>query len=199
MIKYFVVLLQITKEETHIPLDEYSPNSLKLEEEEYAPITTEKVLPSTLKNLSPSLIVAGVMGNLEPVEKVAESEPMTGRYLTLYRSRMSRRIEIKKRIKEKTKLKNSYSGRENVEETGVGEEEVVVQIINSPTKFMFKASLSRCHSESPTAVNILETSPSSLYDKFTLCKSQTIMEMPPKDQLNCDNHPFFMDCLSISE
>lgn len=83
----------------------------------------------------------------------------------------------------------------------MGEGEMEVQIITSSPK---ARSSSRpqspdiipstlCCCKYPRNISL------ALYDKFNSCKSQTTFLTTPKDQVACDNHPFFMDCLDICE
>lgn len=70
-------LLQVIKEEkkdiTPFPMDLESPHSSELDEEKDAPTLTEKMLPGILREQSPSNIVIGELGALEPYEKVTKS------------------------------------------------------------------------------------------------------------------------------
>lgn len=55
-------------------MDIYSPGSLELREEEATPVETEEVLPGTLIDQTPFMIVMEVMGTLEHQEEVEESK-----------------------------------------------------------------------------------------------------------------------------
>lgn len=75
-------------------------HSLEPEEEKAAPTATEEVLPRILEDLSPSKIIAQVLGTLEAKEEVAEPElGDDGRDQTTCQSMKSRRTETKKRIR----------------------------------------------------------------------------------------------------
>lgn len=72
-------------------------------------------------------------------------------------------------------------------------------IIASPPEFKLKALLFKYHTKPTCCWDIPKISSSCLYDKFISSKSYETVEAPSKDQLNCDIHPFFMDCLDISK
>lgn len=70
------ILLQTTEQETPLPVVMYSRNPLELEEEDgVAPIEAEEPLPGTGEDPSPTVILARVLGTLEPEREVAKSEP----------------------------------------------------------------------------------------------------------------------------
>lgn len=71
----FAILLQIIEEGAPIAMDVDSPNSLELEGETSCSYRVEEVLPSTEEDLSPSVIIARVLGTLAPEVEVPEFDP----------------------------------------------------------------------------------------------------------------------------
>lgn len=66
------------EKEVPLPMIVYSPTSPELEEEEVTLPTVEEVMPSTLYDPSPTVIVAGELGNLETREEMANSKRARG-------------------------------------------------------------------------------------------------------------------------
>lgn len=84
--------MHISEEETPHPMDVYSLSSLDFEEEEATPIVTKELLCSTVKDPSPILILAGLLGTLEPKEDIGKRKPSNDkRDKNMYRSMISRR------------------------------------------------------------------------------------------------------------